>query len=126
MSKRLVRVREILKRELGSLLIRDFQFESPLVTIREVDITPDLKQAHVYVTAMGSSAQQRSAIQQLGENRVLLQQQLSRRVVLKNTPHLHFHLDDSIERGSNVIRIMDELGLGHDPQPAPPASDQDE
>jgi ribosome-binding factor A len=111
MKNRLVRVRELLKRELGMILTREFQFESPLVTISGVDITPDLKQAHVFVSAMGTDAQKRASIRQLEERRVMLQSEVSKRVVLKNTPHLNFHLDASVERGTRVLSIMDELGL---------------
>jgi ribosome-binding factor A len=42
---------------------------------------------------------------------VLLQHELAKRVILKNTPHLNFKLDESIERGTRVITLMDELGL---------------
>ena len=52
----------------------------------------------------------------LEENRAMLQAELSRHVVLKYTPHLLFHLDDSIERGSRVLEILEEI--------EPPPSDQ--
>lgn len=112
MKYRLARVCEVLKRELGIIITREIRFESPLVTVSDVDITPDLKQAHVFVSAIGTPAQRRDALDQLEHNRANLQHELSRRVVLKNTPHLNFKLDDSIERGTRVIDIMDELGLG--------------
>lgn len=112
MKYRLARVCEVLKRELCIIITREIRFESPLVTVSDVDITPDLKQAHVFVSAIGTPAQRRDALDQLEHNRANLQHELSRRVVLKNTPHLNFKLDDSIERGTRVIDIMDELGLG--------------
>lgn len=112
MKHRLQRVCELLKRELGSIMVRELRFSSPLVTVSGVDITPDLKQAHVFISALGSDAQRREAIETLEHHRVMLQTEVSKRVILKNTPHLHFRLDDSIERGSRVITIMDELGLG--------------
>lgn len=111
MKNRLVRVRELLKRELGSIILRDLRFSSPLVSISGVDITPDLKNAHVFVSALGSDADRRDAIVTLEEHRAALQTELARRVILKNTPHLHFRLDDSIERGTRVIHLMNELGL---------------
>jgi len=111
MKYRLERVREVLKRELGSIMVRELRFSSPLVTVSDVDITPDLKQAHVFISAIGSDAQRREAIELLDQNRAMLQHELSKRVVIKYTPHLNFKLDESIERGSRVITIMDELGL---------------
>jgi ribosome-binding factor A len=111
MKYRLKRVCEVLKRELGVIIVREMRFASPLVTVSDVDITPDLKQAHVFISAIGNDAQRRDAITQLELHRAELQHELAKRVVLKHTPHLNFKLDESIERGSRVINLMDELGL---------------
>jgi len=109
MSLRLLRVCELIKRELGTIVGREMKFEAPLVSIRAVDITPDLKQANVAVSAIGTKWQKEQAIQQLTENRQHLQHELSRRVILKYTPHLHFDLDESIERGTRVLSLLDEI-----------------
>jgi ribosome-binding factor A len=111
MKHRLERVCEVLKRELGRIILRDLTFSTPLVTVSGVEITPDLKQAHVYVSALGTDAQRQEVLLVLEQNRGMLQLQISKRVVLKHTPHLNFKLDDSIERGSRVISILDDLGL---------------
>jgi len=111
MKNRLARVCEVLKRELGILATRDLDFHGDLVTISSVDITPDLKQAHVYVSALGSPGAGRRALEAFEKNRLHFQTEISRRVQIKHTPHLHFHLDESIERGTRVIGIMEELGL---------------
>lgn len=118
MKNRLVRVRELIKRELGAIIVRDIRFDSPLVTIFDVDITPDLKHAHVFISAMGSANERRAAITVLEQHRSALQVEMSKRVILKNTPMLHFKLDDSIERGDRVLHLMDELGLD-EVQPEP-------
>ncbi|GAB4174568.1 MAG: 30S ribosome-binding factor RbfA [Terrimicrobiaceae bacterium] len=111
MSHRLRRVSEIVLRELGLLVHREITFPVPLVTISAVDLTPDLKNAHVFVSAMGTPEQQTNVLDILEAHRVRLQSELSRRVIIKNTPHLHFRLDSSIERGTRVLGILDELGL---------------
>lgn len=102
---------EVLKRELGMIIRRELEFENTLVTVSGVDITPDLKQAHVFISALGSPAGRRKAMESLEEHRVMFQTELSRRVHIKHTPHLHFRLDEAIERGSRIITLMDELGL---------------
>ncbi len=111
MKERLARVCEVLKRELSSSMNREVQFEVPLVTITSVDITPDLKNAHVFVSAIGTDSERAEVLQRLNAARVFLQQDVAKRVILKNTPHFHFHMDESIERGTRVLAIMDELGL---------------
>lgn len=109
MKLRLLRVCELIKRELGVLVCRDIKFEAPLVSIRAVDITPDLKNAHVFVSAIGTKWQKDQALEQLNHHRQHLQHELSQRVVLKYTPHLHFELDESIERGTRVLSLLDEI-----------------
>lgn len=109
MSLRMLRVCELLKRELGTIIGREMKFEAPLVSVRAVDVTPDLKQAHVAISAIGTKWQKEQAILQLTDKRQHLQHELSRRVILKYTPHLHFDLDESIERGTRVLSLLEEI-----------------
>jgi ribosome-binding factor A len=108
---RLERVNELLRRELGDLLQREIHFDAPLVTIQQVDVTPDLKNAHVYLSVIGSEKQRKGVLSQLYTRRPHLQFLLSRRVTMKHTPQLHFKLDEGIERGTRIIHLMDELDL---------------
>ena len=118
MKNRLDRVNESIKRELGALVSREFTFQAKLVTVKEVDITPDLKSAHVYIGIIGTAEEQRAAMAQLHDARPRLQHELSRRVVLKFTPHLHFKLDETGVRGDRILQIIDELHLPPE-QPSP-------
>ena len=108
MKHRKLRVNELLKRELSIIVTREITFEGALVTINQVDVTPDLKSAHVYVSVLGPGSGA-AVIALLETHRVQLQTELARHVVLKYTPHLIFHLDDSIERGARVIAILQEI-----------------
>ena len=108
MKHRLLRVNELLKRELSALLVREMTFGNLLVTVNQVDVTPDLKSAHVYVSVLGSEGR-KDVLPKLEANRAALQADLSKHVVLKYTPHLVFHLDDSIERGARVLEILQEI-----------------
>ncbi len=108
MKHRLLRVNELLKRELSALLVRELSFKNLLVTINQVDVTPDLKSAHVYISVLGSKGR-KEVLPKLEASRASLQSDLSKHVVLKYTPHLVFHLDDSIERGDRVLEILQEI-----------------
>ena len=114
MKHRLERVNELIRRELGDLLTREVTFEAALVTVQQVDITPDLKHAHVFISVIGNEVQMKAAMAKLHDNRANLQRLLSKRVVLKYTPHLHFKLDDTIERGTRVINILSEIEIPPD------------
>jgi ribosome-binding factor A len=110
MKHRLERVNEVVKRELSELISRELNFGSEvLVTIPAVDISPDLKNCTVYVSVIGVNYQKSDVIAELEEHRKALQRELSKRVVLKYTPHLHFKLDNSIERGNRVLEIIQDL-----------------
>lgn len=111
MKNRLARVREIIKREVSSYIERGITFRGGLVTINRVDITPDLKSCHVFVSVLGSEAERVAALETLEHNRPLIQSQLGRRVVMKYTPRLFFKLDNSVEKGSRIISILDELDI---------------
>ena len=102
----------MLKRELSGIITREMKFEKSLVTINQVDATSDLKNAHVFVSVLGTAGE--DVINQLEAHRAALQSAVAKNVVLKYTPHLVFYLDDSIERGTRVIEIMQEIDSGRE------------
>ena len=109
MKHRLLRVNEVVKRELSAIIAREVNFQGALVSINAVDVAPDLKSANVFVSILGTD-NGKSVIDKLEAHRPALQATLSRHVVLKYTPHLIFHLDESIKRGARVLEILDDLG----------------
>jgi ribosome-binding factor A len=108
MKHRMLRVNEVVKRELSAIVARQITFESALVSINHVDVTSDLKNAHVFVSVLGSESGD-SVMNKLESHRSALQAELARRVTMKFTPHLLFHLDQSIARGSRVIEILQQI-----------------
>jgi ribosome-binding factor A len=108
MKHRLLRVNELLKRELSGIITRELNFEGALVTLNQVDVTPDLKHAHAYVSVLGKK-DEAAVMAKLEEHRTILQSTLAKAVTLKYTPQLVFHLDDSIERGARVFEILQQI-----------------
>lgn len=109
MKNRLARVNELIQRELGTIIQRDFEFPGALVTISGVDITPDLRHCHVYIGVIGNAAAQEDSIAKLQEKRSMLQSRLMSRITLRQTPLLQFKLDSSVERGVRITRIMEDI-----------------
>lgn len=114
MKHRLERVNEIVKRELSEIIPREVSFTATLVTVQSVDISPDLKNCHVFISAIGTGGEQHEAVKKLEAHRQILQRELSKRVVLKYTPQLHFRMDESIERGARVIDILEKIDIPAD------------
>ena len=123
MNHRLQRVQELIKRELSDIIQRHIRFDGVIVTINDVDITPDLKQAHIFISALGGTGQTtnyQSILTKLESNRKMLQQEMSKRVVIKYTPHLHFKFDNTAERATRIFTILEELDVPEDPAPLDP------
>ncbi len=118
-NHRLERINEVLKREFGDILRREMVFDAHLVTVQHVDVTPDLRNAHVYVSVIGTDAQAGKVLAQLNTRRPYLQFVLSRRITIKHTPTIHFKLDSGIARGTHIINLMDELNLLPEVEPSP-------
>ena len=98
-----------MKRELSVVIQRDFSFPGVLVTINDVDMTPDFKNAHVFIGIIGDPGQKRRVVAELNAKHGMIQNKICQRVVLKYTPVISFRSDDSIERGVKVVALMDQL-----------------
>ena len=114
-----------MKHEIADILNKDFEFGGALVTIHEVDLTPDLKRAHVYIGIIGREDYQADAMRKLQKSAHAISQKLSKRVILKNTPALIFKHDDSVERGVRVLGIIEQIDaqVAPDDPPYPAARD---
>ena len=109
-SLRLQRVRELLKREIGEAIRREFHVsECGLISVNDVDVAGDLKSATVFISILGNPDQQKRGFQMLNDHRVRIQGLVARAIVLKYTPKLKFAFDDSIVRGNRVLQIIEEL-----------------
>ncbi|HCQ33640.1 MAG TPA: 30S ribosome-binding factor RbfA [Verrucomicrobiales bacterium] len=107
MSRRLDRVNELLKREISSVLQRDFEWKGSLVTVNAVEVSQDLKDARVYIGVLGGHEEK--VIHRLNGERGSIQGRVMKRVVLKNTPVLRFVGDDSVVRGVDIVNLLDEV-----------------
>jgi ribosome-binding factor A len=109
-SLRLQRVRELLKRQIGEVIRREFQVsEAGLITVNDVDVSGDLHSALVFISILGNPDQQKRGFSLLERHRKRIQGLVGRAVVLKYTPKLRFLMDDSIARGNRVLGILEEL-----------------
>jgi ribosome-binding factor A len=109
-SLRLLRVRELLKREIGEAIRREIPVaQAGLVTVNDVDVSGDLKSARVYLSLLGTEEQKKVAIDLLNHNRVRIQGLMAKSVVMKQTPRIRFLYDESVSRGNRVLTIIEEL-----------------
>ena len=107
---RLVRINELLKREIGSMLYRLMTGTSvnlAAVTVTRVDISRDLKHARVLVSINDNKRDEIMA--ELRRHRIEIQRQINHDIVLKRTPVLKFELDTSIEEGDKMLKLLNVM-----------------
>jgi len=104
------RVADLIQTHLSDLLrtrVNDPRVE--MVTITDVDVTPDATRAHVYFSVLGGPDEQAEALAGLRSAAGFLRRELGRRVRLRNTPELIFHWDRSLERGERIAGLLDQI-----------------
>jgi ribosome-binding factor A len=108
-SQRQLRVGELVKQNIGELLIRNEakipSINSKLITVTEVRMTPDLKTARVYVIPLGGSAT-KETVRILTEYSHLVRKALSKRLDIKFLPKLTFVEDNSFEYAEKIERLI--------------------
>ena len=107
MSRRLDRVNELLRREIGNVIQKDYEWNNRLVTVSEVEVTQDLKEGKVWIGVLGGEAT--SVLAKLNKDHGSIQSKVMKRVVLKSTPVLRFHHDASAVRGVEIVNLLEEV-----------------
>lgn len=111
-SQRQLRVGELVKQNLGELLIRNEAkipfINSKLITVTEVRMTPDLKTARVYVIPLGG-VDTKETVKILTEYSHLVRKALSKRLDIKFLPKLTFVEDNSFEYAEKIERILKKI-----------------
>jgi ribosome-binding factor A len=79
------------------------------VTVTGVKTSPDLRDARVYVSVLGSEPERSNSLQGLRSAHGYLQRRLADELTLKHTPSLSFHYDDSVDHGMRISSLVNEL-----------------
>ena len=106
------RINAEVQRELSMLIsrgeIKDPRI-NPMTSVVAVDVTPDLKYAKVYISVLGDEETRKSTLAGLKSAAPFIRGQLAKSINLRNTPELTFIMDQSIEYGVNMSRLIEEL-----------------
>ena len=109
MSNRTVRVNELLQREISDILRKRYQSEAVTVTITEVRVSPDLRDARVFVSVVGDEALAEQKLRWLRSKAPEIREEVARRIVLKFLPKFEYILDHSAIRGARILQVLDEI-----------------
>lgn len=117
MGQRVVRVNELLKREISQVLHTRYRTEAVHVSILAVDVAPNLRNAKVFYATHGDVDKRAYAERFFSRHHAFIRQEVGRTVTLKYLPHLEFIYDKGADYGEQLNRLLDNLGLDGDPVP---------
>ncbi|MDP9483606.1 MAG: 30S ribosome-binding factor RbfA [Chloroflexota bacterium] len=121
MTERTDRIDELLRQEIGSILTREVK--DPRVgfaTVTRVETAPDLGHARVWISVIGQQAERKETIAALDGVMHFVRRELGARLRLRRIPVLHVRLDDTLERGTRLLHLLDELEAGRTPDDLAP------
>ncbi len=109
MSFRIQRVNELLKHEIGELILKEFDFSrDTMVTITEVNTSPDLRQAKIKVSIIPFLRAEK-VLKVLNSQILNLQRPLNQKLKMKIIPKIKFELDTSEEKTNKVEQLLKKI-----------------
>lgn len=118
-GRRVARVSELIKREVSQLLfsgIKDERVGMGMVSVTDVDVSGDLQHAKVFVSIYGSDEARSEAMAGLKSATGYVRSELGHRLRLRRTPEIIFVEDRSIERGTKVLSLLNQLSQERKPE----------
>jgi ribosome-binding factor A len=101
------RVNEAIREILGDAIATELKDPRiGFVTVTDVDTSPDLRTARVYVSVLGSEAERERTLAGLKSSHGFLQGKIASAMRMKRTPTLTFEYDESTERGDRISRLL--------------------
>ena len=105
------RINGEVQKELSSIIrgeIKDPRIH-PMTSVMAVEVAPDLKTCKAYISVLGNQEAKETTIRGLNSAEGYIRRQLARNLNLRNTPEIRFILDESIEYGVNMSKLIDDV-----------------
>ena len=85
---------------------------NPMTTVMAVEVAPDLKSCKAFISVLGDVQSQQDTLKGLNSAMGYIRNQLARKINLRNTPEIRFIMDQSVEYGINMSKLIDEVNAG--------------
>jgi ribosome-binding factor A len=109
-SRRVLKAAEAIREVVGMAILADLKDPRiEHVTVTRVEVTPDMREAKVYVSIMGDDAAQRLCLHGLQSAAGFLQAKIAKRIDTRYTPRLRFELDLGVKRSIAIARMLDDV-----------------
>ena len=112
------RINAEVQHELANLIregIKDPRIH-PMTSVTSVEVAPDLKTCRAYISVLGNEEEKRNTMEGLKNAEGYIRRQLAKTINLRNTPEIRFILDESIEYGVAMSKLIDEVSKKEDAQ----------
>lgn len=110
MSIRTEKVADLIRDEISQILQRKIKdHRIGFISITEVKVTPDLREAFVYVSVLGDEETKKKSMKGIQSAAKFIRGELGKKISLRSTPKLIFREDDSLERGAKIIEKLNAL-----------------
>jgi ribosome-binding factor A len=113
---RVVRINELIKREISSILHTRYRDSAVRITISGVETSPDLKAATVFYGVIGDESDQADARHFFSKNSDEIRSLVGKVIVMKYLPRFSYRYDESMVRGAHLNEIIDSLDIPDEPQ----------
>ena len=85
---------------------------NPMTTVMPVEVAPDLKSCKAFISVLGDAQSQEDTLKGLNSAMGYIRTQLAKKINLRNTPEIKFIMDQSVEYGINMSKLIDEVNAG--------------
>lgn len=109
------RVRKALMREISDIIateVKDPRLENQIISVTDVEVSPDLQHAKIFLSILAEAGIQAELMDILKNAQPQVRSAVGRRVRLRHTPTIEFRMDDSLERGTRITHLLDQIARG--------------
>ena len=104
---RIEKLQELIKQEMGKMLLTDLKDPRiGFVTVTDVEMTGDLREAKIYVSVMGGEEQVKNSLEGLNSALGFIRREIGHRIRLRFTPEISFALDTSLDYGDHIQKLL--------------------
>lgn len=110
MSKRVNRVAEQMKKELGDIIFQ--KVKDPrigFVTVTDVEVTGDLQNATIFISVLGDESEKDATLKGLNKAKGFIRTEIGKRIRLRKTPEIEFEFDESVAYGSRIEALLTQV-----------------
>jgi len=109
------KVRKAMIREVSDIIARDVKdpaLNNRVISVTDIDLSADMRHAKIFISVFGDDDVREEVMAVLQESQHQIRSELGRRLQLRYTPEIELRYDDSLERGTRVTELLNQISRG--------------